>query len=155
MYDVEQPGSTTGPSTIAGTASWGRRALALVIDWAASSLVTLTFVRYGSDAYSWVVLGSDAATRTMGRARAEDEDKDVDSLTSQLCFRPDGRYVASASWVKSVRLWKTSDAECVVEFREHGEDVWYVAFSPDGEFLSSGDWGASSPLRLHEALGLH
>ena len=87
-----------------------------------------------------VVLGSNAATRTDGHARPEDEDEGEDSLTSQPCFSPDGRYIAAGSVRGSVWIWKTEDGACVATFGEHaGCTVTRVVFSPCGEFLVSGD----------------
>ena len=66
----------------------------------------------------------------------------------RACFSPDGKFVATASWLGTVRLWRTCDASCAAVFTEHcveGGDpkarvvLRHVAFSPDGAFLASGD----------------
>ena len=101
-----------------------------------------------------VVLGSNAATRTMGHARAEYEDEGEDSLTSQPCFSPDGRYVTAGSVRGSVRVWRTGDGACVATAREHGCTVTRVVFSQCGEFLVSGDVrGIVRIRRLAEFIG--
>ena len=103
-----------------------------------------------------VVLGSNAATRTMGHARAEDEGEGEgeDSLTSQPCFSPDGRYVAAGSVRGSVWVWRTGDGACVAMAGEHGCTVTRVVFSPCGEFLVSGDVrGIVRIRRLAEFIG--
>ncbi|PIL30097.1 hypothetical protein GSI_07760 [Ganoderma sinense ZZ0214-1] len=59
----------------------------------------------------------------------------------KACFSPDGKRIATIARSSStVQLWRTDNAECTVEFIEHaGADVLQVMFSPDGEFLVSGD----------------
>ena len=50
------------------------------------------------------------------------------------------QYVASASLDGTVRLWRASDGSPVTTLSGHnGSKVLYVAFSPDGETLWSGD----------------
>ena len=55
------------------------------------------------------------------------------------CFSPCGKYTASASDDKTVRLWRTSDGTCIRTFAEHKGRVKHVTFSPDGRTLSSAD----------------
>ena len=57
---------------------------------------------------------------------------------SKACFSPDMRYIATAGRL-TVQLWRTSDASRVTVFSEHSERVSHVTFSPNGEFLASGD----------------
>ncbi len=55
------------------TASWGRRILALAIDWAASSLVTLLVLGpggYGDRAWGWITLGIFWVEASVGTALA-------------------------------------------------------------------------------------
>ena len=59
----------------------------------------------------------------------------------RACFSPDGKHVATAALhgdVK-VRLWRVEDGACIGAFAEHGWSVEHIAFTPDGEFLTSGD----------------
>jgi uncharacterized RDD family membrane protein YckC len=66
---------TTQPDSVAGLeyASWGRRILALVVDWFACTLVTVAVLgpqRYGESSSGWVVLAIFAVESALGTALA-------------------------------------------------------------------------------------
>ncbi len=61
-------------------------------------------------------------------------------------FSPDGQYFASAGVDGIVRIWRTSDGECVQRLEGHTQLVWSVAFHPDGQRLVSG--GEDRTLRI-------
>jgi len=55
-----------------------------------------------------------------------------------VAFAPDGRTARAASLDKTIRLWDVESAQELQRFTGH-EDVWTVAFSPDGgRALSAG-----------------
>ncbi len=58
-----------------------------------------------------------------------------------LAFSPDGRWLASGSYDKTVKLWDVSEGRAVATLRGHQDQVFRIAFSPDGAFLAtcSGD----------------
>ncbi len=59
------------------------------------------------------------------------------SVTS-VAFSPDGRYLASGSEDRTIKLWRVSDGALVRTLYGHTDWVSSVAFSPDGQYLASG-----------------
>eukprot|EP00927_Polykrikos_kofoidii_P073918 TRINITY_DN69933_c0_g1_i1.p1 TRINITY_DN69933_c0_g1~~TRINITY_DN69933_c0_g1_i1.p1 ORF type:complete len:508 (+),score=48.72 TRINITY_DN69933_c0_g1_i1:113-1636(+) len=58
-------------------------------------------------------------------------------IVSQVAFSPDGRWFASASFDKSVRLWDGRTGRYVHAFRGHVGDVYQLAWSADSRLLVS------------------
>ncbi|KIM74897.1 hypothetical protein PILCRDRAFT_79623, partial [Piloderma croceum F 1598] len=58
---------------------------------------------------------------------------------SSVTFSPDGKWIVSGSWDKSIRVWDAETGEMVSgPFEGHTDEVLSVAFSPDGKRIVSG-----------------
>eukprot|EP00301_Raphidiophrys_heterophryoidea_P014500 c22923_g1_i1.p1 GENE.c22923_g1_i1~~c22923_g1_i1.p1 ORF type:complete len:534 (-),score=129.76 c22923_g1_i1:160-1761(-) len=58
-------------------------------------------------------------------------------VVNHVKFSPDGRFIASASFDKSVRLWDGHTGKFVAALRGHVQRVYMVAFSSDSRLLMS------------------
>ena len=63
---------------------------------------------------------------------------------ADAAFSPDGRYVASASWDNSVRVWDATTGAPVIMLQEHQDWVSAVAFTPDSTYLMSASLDGSA-----------
>ncbi|BAY78612.1 WD-repeat protein [Nostoc linckia NIES-25] len=56
---------------------------------------------------------------------------------NKVSFSPDGKIIASASYDKTVKLWKSGDGTLFKTLEGHTDQVNSVAFSPDGRIIAS------------------
>ncbi|KAL5173564.1 Notchless [Glycine soja] len=59
-------------------------------------------------------------------------------LVNHVYFSPDGQWVASASFDKSVKLWNGTTGKFVAAFRGHVGPVYQISWSADSRLLLSG-----------------
>ncbi len=60
------------------------------------------------------------------------------SEVNSIAFSPDGKYLASSSKDKTIKLWRAESQKEVTTLQGHSESVLSVAFSPEGKYLASG-----------------
>ncbi|THU82460.1 WD40 repeat-like protein, partial [Dendrothele bispora CBS 962.96] len=58
---------------------------------------------------------------------------------NSVAYSPDGRYIVSGSWDKTIRIWDSQTGQPVGHpLQGHTREVNSVAYSPDGRYIVSG-----------------
>lgn len=98
------------------------------------------------------VLTQAAGPERQGTARRAGHTSGV----SDLAFSPDGKWLATASADKTVRVWEVATGRESLVFASHTGWVHAVVFSPSGDWIASGGndgvlriWDPSSGQELH------
>ncbi len=60
------------------------------------------------------------------------------SDVTSVSYSPDGKYIASGSRDKTIKLWDVNTGNCIKTFSGHTYGVMSVSYSPDGKYLASG-----------------
>ena len=56
---------------------------------------------------------------------------------NSAAFSPDGKFVLTASWDKTARVWEAATGKAIGEPLRHEDWVISAAFSPDGKFVAT------------------
>ncbi len=72
--------------------------------------------------------GSTSPSRTIA-AHAE--------LIQALVFSPDGKWLATCSYDRLIKIWETSTGNLLRTLKDHSDAVYGLAFRPDGKLLAS------------------
>jgi len=73
--------------------------------------------------------GKEIATFTMG------DPKDIVQI---LSFSPDGRFLATGMWDRTIKIWEVSNGREITTLMGHKDAINSLEFSPDGKYLASG-----------------
>src|ERR1051326_3355369 len=56
---------------------------------------------------------------------------------TRIAWSPDGHYLASPSYDKTIRIWNVTSGQCVQTLKGHNGIINTVAWSPNGQILAS------------------
>lgn len=84
-----------------------------------------------SDDFTMFLWEPSKATKPLARMTGHQK------LVNHVSFSPDGRYVASASFDNSIKLWDGRDGKFIATFRGHVAPVYQTAWSSDCRLLVS------------------
>ncbi|CCD26604.1 Rsa4p NDAI_0I00350 [Naumovozyma dairenensis CBS 421] len=84
-----------------------------------------------SDDFTMFLWNPLKSTKPLGRMTGHQK------LVNHVAFSPDGRYIVSASFDNSIKLWDGRDGKFISTFRGHVASVYQVAWSADCRLLVS------------------
>ena len=96
----------------------------------------------------WIASGSRYSARVadQGEIKIWDATRKIESASIHgeeldpqgLCYSPDGRHLAIASWKKVVKIWSIERQGVVQSFGNPEDHLISVCYSPDGQLLAAG-----------------
>lgn len=85
----------------------------------------------GSDDFTMIMWRPESSKSPIARLTGHQQ------LINDVKFSPDMRYIASASFDKSIRIWNGKDGKFVTTLRGHVQRVYQLAWSADSRLLAS------------------
>jgi WD40 repeat protein len=76
--------------------------------------------------------GQDTITRPVMTLEGHKEDVEA------IIYSPNGKFIASAGWDRTIRVWDAETGKEVTNFRAHDASVRCIAYNRDGKYIISG-----------------
>ena len=112
-------------------------------------LIDTSTIRYALCGNSTNVIASTAQTLTGHTGWVE-----------SISWSPNGKYIASGSFDRAVRIWNANTGTCIHTLEGHTESIYSVAWSPDSKHIASGAdditikvWDATTGSCIHTLTG--